>query len=97
MIVRYTDIALAEVDELLAYIAERSPQGAANVRRAIEDAVSRLEEQPFSGRQTDISGVRLTKTARYPYLIFHYVSEGELAILHVRHGARLWPENLEPK
>ena len=92
MIVRYTDIALAEIDEILAYLAERSPQGAANVRRAIENAVLRLEEQPHSGRQTEISGVRLTKTARYPYLIFHSVTEAELAILHIRHGTRLWPE-----
>jgi toxin ParE1/3/4 len=92
MIVRYTDIALAEVDEIMAYIAERSPRGAANVRRAIENAVERLEEQPYSGRRTEISGVRLTKTARYPYLIFHSVTDAELAILHIRHGARAWPE-----
>jgi toxin ParE1/3/4 len=37
---------------------------------------------------TDILGVRVFPTARYPYLVYHKVQNDELVVIHVRHGRR---------
>jgi plasmid stabilization system protein ParE len=51
-----------------------------------------LAEFPGLGRETDISGVRVLPTARYPYLIYHRVRESDLIIIHVRDGRRDTPK-----
>jgi plasmid stabilization system protein ParE len=53
---------------------------------------SLLARHPALGRETDIPGVRLFPTARYPYLVYHRVHEDEVVIVHVRHGRRDAPK-----
>jgi toxin ParE1/3/4 len=47
-----------------------------------------LARYPALGRETDIPGVRVFPTARYPYLVYHKVQQDELIVIHVRHGRR---------
>jgi plasmid stabilization system protein ParE len=54
-----------------------------------------LARHPGLGRETDIPGVRVFPIARYPYLVYHRVSEGELVIIHVRDGRRDVPKAQE--
>jgi toxin ParE1/3/4 len=44
---RYTPKALAELADILAYIAERSPQGARNVQARIQAITSLLVQYPY--------------------------------------------------
>jgi plasmid stabilization system protein ParE len=92
MNVRYTATALLEVNELLAYIAERSPRGAAAVKARIDRTVATLAEFPEMAQRTDEPSVRRVPLGSYPYLIFYAMEREEIAILHVRHSARrpLW-------
>ena len=59
-------------------------------RRRTADSLDErlLARYPGLGRETDIIGVRVFPIARYPYLVYHRVNEGELVILHVRDGRR---------
>ncbi len=90
MKVRYTLTAVAELGEMLDYIAERSPQGARNVLARIEKMVSVLSQHPYSGTLTDDAGMRFTVASPYPYLIFYQVDtiEGEIVIVGLRHSSR---------
>ena len=45
---RYTPRALAELDEVLTYIAERSPQGARNVETRIHDIITMILQQDIA-------------------------------------------------
>lgn len=91
MRVRYTATAADELDEILAYIAERNrPAGTALALR-IERTVASLLEFPEMAQMTDESGVRRMPVGRYPFMIFYAVEGDELVVLHIRHTARRLP------
>ena len=58
MRLRYTPDAAAELDAVLTYLAERSPQGARRVQRRIQTVIALLSEHPRSGRLTTLSPMR---------------------------------------
>jgi plasmid stabilization system protein ParE len=89
--IEWGDQAATELEELLAYIAERNPSAANNVRDQIWSAVEHLSEYPQTGHPADELGVFIKPLSRYPYLVFYKVVGQELHILHVRHGARRHP------
>ena len=88
MRLRYTLPALADLDEVLDYIAAHSPQGARNVQARIQAVIELLLRHPYIGTQTRDPTIRRIATQPYPYLIFYEVSGDELIIHAVRHGAR---------
>ena len=53
MKVVYAPRALRDIDEILAYIHQRSPIGAHNVSLAIEDTVLMCALNPRTGTKTD--------------------------------------------
>jgi toxin ParE1/3/4 len=92
MKVRYTATALRELNEILAYVAERNVGAAAAVRVRIENLVGQLSLFPFMAQETELIGVRRLPLGNFPYAIFYTVEGDEVVVLHVRHGARrpLW-------
>jgi toxin ParE1/3/4 len=85
---RYTPRALAELDEVLTYIAERSPQGARNVRTRIDAIITMLLQHPGVGQLTSKGRLRRIGASPYPYLIFYRETGTEIVIHGVRHSAR---------
>jgi plasmid stabilization system protein ParE len=88
MRLRYTRPALADLDAILTYIANRSPQGAARIHARIQAVIDLLLSHPRIGVQTDDPVIRRVTTTPYPYLIFYEVAGDEIVIHAVRHGAR---------
>jgi addiction module RelE/StbE family toxin len=88
MRLRYTLPALADLDSILAYIATRSPQGAARVQQRIRNAVQLLTEFPSIGIRTQDPSIRRIVARPYPYLIFYEVADDEVVIHAIRHGYR---------
>lgn len=91
MKVTYSPRALAQIEDIHAYIAERYPRAAAAVVERIEKLCAMLGDYPGCGTPTDRKEVRVLPVVRYPYLIFYRIldEENEVRILRVRHGARL--------
>jgi toxin ParE1/3/4 len=90
MKLRYERGALADLEEIFAYIAKDNPAAAARLVARIEDAAARIAETPYMAEAT-----RKSRFRRFPvgnYLIVYEVSEDEVIIHYVRHGARrrLW-------
>ncbi|WP_245317662.1 type II toxin-antitoxin system RelE/ParE family toxin [Rhizobium sp. N122] len=73
---------------MAGYLDPRSPQGARRVRQRIKFLIEKLPEQPFIGKRTEDSAIRRLTTVPYPYLNFYEVTEAEIIIHAVRHGAR---------
>jgi plasmid stabilization system protein ParE len=63
MRLRYTQPALADLDAILAYIAEHSPQGAAHVHARIQLVIDLLLSHPNIGVQTEDPTIRRAMTA----------------------------------
>lgn len=90
MRVRFTRNAAADLDDILAFIQERSPRGASRVKERILSAIKLLGRFPGLGTLTDDEGTRMLVATPYPYLVFYEidVQAGEVIVLHIRHGAR---------
>jgi len=85
---RFTLPALADLDSILDYISARSPQGAARVHARIKAILELLLNYPRMGARTDDPTIRRLTTTPYPYLVFYQITETEIIIHAIRHGAR---------
>jgi toxin ParE1/3/4 len=92
---RYTRAALRDIETIRNYIATENPAAAGRVRLSILKAIQLLTEFPFLGRPGRRKGTREKTVAGLPYLIVYRVSEDELVILRVYHGAQRPPRALE--
>jgi plasmid stabilization system protein ParE len=89
MKVVFTKPALADLDEISAYLLTEYPAIAPAVERRIRVVLERIAEWPESGqRVAGREGVRVVPLLRYPYLIFYRVAPDAVEILHVRHSSR---------
>jgi len=89
MKLRYERGALADLDEIFAYIAADNRQAAARLVERIEEAAARIAASPYMGEATRKAGFR-----RFPvgnYLIVYEVGMDEVVIHYIRHGARRRP------
>jgi toxin ParE1/3/4 len=89
MRLRYERGALADLDEIFAYIAADSRQAAGRVVARIESAAKRIAASPHIGGATQKPGF-----LRFPvdkYLIVYELGNDEVIVHYVRHGARPRP------
>jgi len=91
MKLRYAPRARADITHIHDYITVHNARAATAVVRQIRATADLVARYPALGRKTDIAGVRVLSTARYPYLVY-YRSDGEnVTIVHVRDGRRAAP------
>jgi len=92
MRVRYSKLALAELDAILADIRAENPRAAARFDERVQGVAERIQLFPESAEQLEQRpGVRRVPLVRYPYVIYYAVIEEEVTILRVIHGARKNP------
>lgn len=91
MRLRYAPRARADIANIHDYIAQHNTRAATAVSAQIRATAELLAQFPGLGRDTDIEGVRVLPTARYPYLVYYRLSGSDLMILHVRDGRRAVP------
>jgi toxin ParE1/3/4 len=89
MKLRYERGALADLDEIFAYIARDNQEAAARLVARIEQAAMRIAETPHIGAATRKSRFRRVLIGNY--LIACEVGRDEVVIHYVRHGARRRP------
>ena len=88
MKLRYTLRGATELDEVLADLARKSPQGARNVQMRIWEIINLLLRRPYAGQLTSKGRLRRLGAYPYPYLIFYRATDDEVVIHAVRHSAR---------
>lgn len=88
MKLRYGTAALREIDAALAYIAQRSPQGAAALRARILTAAALVQDHPYAAQATSRPNTRRVALNPYPYVLFYRVTAVEVIITRFRHTAR---------
>jgi toxin ParE1/3/4 len=85
---RYTRNALREIDNAIAYIGARSPQGASHVAARFYKIIELLRDQPEAGAIHSRPDTRRLFLTPYPYVIYYRVSQQEIIILRFRHTSR---------
>jgi plasmid stabilization system protein ParE len=74
---RYTPRARDDLRAIIEYIGSQNPQGARNVKRALDATVQLIKHFPDCGRLAGEEGVRVLPVGRYPYLIYWTVEAEE--------------------
>lgn len=88
MKLRYTNTALRQIEQVLSYIGNRSPQGAVRVAKRTETVLAVLLDYPKAGQATTRQGVRRVVLTPYPYVIFYRVTVAEIVVMRFRHTSR---------
>jgi toxin ParE1/3/4 len=96
MKVRYSRLALAELDVILSDLAAKNSTAAQRFEDRIRQVGERIGRFPHGFQEVaERPGVRRVPLVRYPYLIFYKIFADEVIVLRVVHGARKEPwENL---
>ena len=91
MKITYAPQALRDIDEILAYIRERSSQGARSVSIAIEYRIHLCALNPHAGSKTDEPNVCRRALGKYNYAIFYrtLADDSGIEVARVIHGARI--------
>lgn len=85
-------LALAELDEILGYISERSPLGAKHVEARMRRAFDRIGHHPEAAERVEQRPeVRRLPLARHPYVIYYEIGPDAVTVLRILHGARRRP------
>ncbi len=74
--------------EVLDYIEARSPGGAENVKRRLQDVIDVLADHPNSGSATNKDRFRRFVVIPYPYVILYRTEAAGIVIHAVRHSSR---------
>jgi len=86
---RYSDAARADLDNILAYTAEKFPRQVDSLKQRIRATVERIEAWPHNARLiVGLDDVRVVPLLRYPFKIFYRVEMNEVVILHIHHVAQ---------
>jgi len=91
---RWTRLAVTDLDSVYAYIAVDAPDAAMGIIDRIEEATAVLIRHPESGRAGRIKGTRELVVAGTPFILLYRIRQGTIQILAVIHGARKWPESV---
>jgi plasmid stabilization system protein ParE len=86
--VRYTRRAQRDLAEILDDIDRESPQGARNVKRALERAIQTIEQFPRCGYSAGRGAAHGLAVTPYPYIVYWIIEGDDAQIIHIRHGAR---------
>ena len=89
MKVRFNRGALADIGEILEYIAERNPRAAAVLSLQFQDAAKLIAAMPEIGSETARKHFRRLVIGNY--IMVYELAGGEATIHYVRHGARKRP------
>lgn len=97
MRVIYTDEALRDLDEILAFIASKYPTIMVAFESRLAVVVRRIGRWPKSAEEVEQRpGVHVVPLIRYPYKIFYRVADEAVEILHIHHAARKDPWDDSP-
>lgn len=94
MPVRWSELALADLEALRTYLAEHSERAAATIVLTIFAHIDHLKTQPHIGRPGRMPGTRELLTRPTPFIVPYRVKGEVVEILRVLHTAQAWPEGL---
>lgn len=88
MKLRYLPAAIDDLDAIRSHIEQDNADAAWMVAAFIRRSITILQDWPYSGRATELDGVRRQVVSNYPYVVYYRVDNDEVIILSVMHSAR---------
>ena len=82
--------AVRDLEEIAAYLFEKTPQHAPELIRKIYDAPSVLKTFPNRGRPGKKEGTRELGIPSLPYIVVYKVAGDAVFIVRILHGVQDW-------
>jgi plasmid stabilization system protein ParE len=89
--VRLTATALAEIEDICAYISRDNAAAAASVSAAIQRTITSIAKRPKLAPVVHNGRVRAKLVERFQYRVFYEVEDGVVIVRNVRSTRRLRP------
>lgn len=93
MRLEWSRLAIADRNEIFDYIEAENPLAAIAVDDRIRAQIEILKRFPLSGRLGRIDGTRELVIVGTPYVAAYATGDGNVRILRILHGSRLWPDD----
>jgi len=91
MRLRWTVAAADDLERIVDYLFEKTPQNAGQLIRKIFNAPSALKSFPNRGRPGKKPGTRELVIPSLPWIQVYQVTADVVAIVRILHGAQDWP------
>ena len=88
---KYTKLAIQDIRQAYAYIAEDSPQSAKAVIERVKQGINTVCVHPHLGRPGRVEGTREFIIARTPFIIVYCRHKSFLWVLNVLHTSKKYP------
>ena len=95
MKIKWAIPALADLQNLHAYIADDNPRAAGKVVSKVRAAVTMLGSHSKMGRSGRVEGTRELVIGGTPFIVAYTIERDRIVIVAVIHSARRWPESFE--
>lgn len=93
MRLRWSAGALRDLEHIVDYLFDQTPQHAPRVARTIYDAIAGLKAFPNRGRAGKKAGTRELVLASLPYVVVYQVRGEFVYVVRILHAAQQWPED----
>ena len=90
--VRWLTLALEDLHDIAAYLAEKDLEAGKQVAQCLWNAGQSLASLSSRGRAGRVAGTRELVLTDFPYFIAYRVVKSEVQILRVLHTARRYPQ-----
>jgi len=92
MKIRFSKLALAELDAILTDIRAKNPLAAVRFEARIQRVFKRIAQFPKGAQEVENRpSIRRVPLVRYPYVVHYAIIDGDVMILRIIHGARRDP------
>ena len=89
--IRYTRLALANLEDARHYIAKENPSAARRIAATIQRAIAELGQFPELGRPGRVLSTRELVIAGTPFVVVYRYAEHTVQILAILHERQAWP------
>ena len=89
MQVRFTELALADIENIRAYITRDNPSAASRIARELVASADRLSANPRLGRLGAIPGT--FELIVRSYVLVYEIHRAEIVVLRIWHGRQRRP------
>jgi plasmid stabilization system protein ParE len=88
VILRFTPVALAELDEALTVLSTNAPKAARGLKLRLDALARLITHHPYAGRATDIENLRRIPVTPYPFILYNRPLADAILVIAIRHVAR---------